>query len=203
VGGRARAIALLLTLSLSGCGTTAPWYRASTPPVSSPDRAPHGDEREGSASPKPSVLVEYDRFKDDTRVYTRPFPVAGGSLTLSLHAFLHGNRTKLTRHETPLLLLGFSSGSEDRGYLESQSCIFLINGRDRVDLGDGTPSGKFQSTEVSEYLTFSVTTQMVEMLLRATTIEARLGTTEFTIAPQQLGPFRELLGMIRAPKDST
>ena len=196
VGGFTRALSLsLLAISLGGCGTTAPWYRRSTPSVSPSDPAHGGDSRSESKKPEPAVLVEYDRFKDDTRVYTRPFDVAGDSLALSLQAFLHGNRTRLTRHETPLLLLGFSSRSEDWQYLEPQSCIFLINGRDRIDLGYGSRS--------EEYMTYSVTSEMVKVLLSATAVEARLGTTEFMIAPPQLSPFRELLGMIRAPEDSS
>src|SRR5262249_26300062 len=112
------------------------------------------------------------------------------------------NRTRLTQHETPLLMLGISSRSEDSPSLESQGCIFLINGRDRIDLGYGTPSGIPSAPDASESLSFSVTDELVTMLLGATTIEARLGTTEFTIAPAELNPFRDLFAMIRAPEDS-
>ncbi len=199
---RTRALGLLLvTLWLSSCGTTAPWYRGSAPSVSS--SAHDGESRNASAKPEPAVRAEYDRFKDDTHLYTRPSDVAGSaSLALSLHAYLHGNRTRLAKHETPLLLLGFSSRSEDSSSLEPQSCIFLIDGRSRLDLGYGS-RGTRSSTDASDVLTFDVTRPIVETLLGATRIEGRLGATEFTVAPQQLAPFRELLTMIRAVEDSS
>jgi len=182
----------LLITSLVGCGTTAPWYRKSAPKVPSSDPT-HATGVSNKS--EPPVLTDYDRFKDDTHVYTHPFYVVAESLAFSLHAYLHGNRTRLAKHEEPLLLLGFSSPSEDFRYSGPQNCIFIVNGRDRVDLGDGSPS--------ADYLSFSVTPQLVTKIVSATTIEARLGTTEFTIAPPQLSPFRQLLEMIRAPQDSS
>jgi hypothetical protein len=152
--------------------------------------------------------VEYDRFKDDTQVYTRPLYVVGDSssgqsLALSLQAVLQGNRTRFREGENPLLMLDFSSLSEDWRYQDSPSCIFLIDGRVRMDLGEGAREGKVKSGWAAESLTFQIMREQAEALTNATTIEARLGGTEFSIVPARLGSFRELLSTVRAPADSS
>ena len=204
---RSLCLGLLATLPC-GCGTTAPWYRSSAPSVSRSDAA----RGEGSKTSGRSVLVEYDRFKDDTRVYTQPLYVVGDSasflrpegqsLAISLNAVLQGNRTRFRKGENPLLMLEFSSLAEDWQYLDSQSCIFLIDGKVRMDLGDGVRAGKMQSGYSVESLRFQIMREQAEALTKAATIEARLGGGEFSIAPAELKSFRELLDAVRAPADS-
>ena len=199
----------LLAAVLCGCGTTAPWYRSSVPKVSPSDAAAHA----GRESSEPPILVEYDRFKDDTHVYTGPLYVLGDSnsfdrtkgqsLALSLHAVLQGNRTRFRKGENPLLMLECSSLSEDWRYADSQTCIFLLDGKVRMDLGPGAREGKVESGYSAESLEFQIMREQVEALTNATTIEARLGSDVFSVAPPRLRSFRELLSTVRAPADSS
>ena len=72
-----------------------------------------------------------------------------------------------------------------------------------MDLGEGAREGKVKSGWAAGSLTFQIMREQAEALTNATTIEARLGGTEFSIVPARLGSFRELLSTVRAPADSS
>ena len=141
------------------------------------------------------IQVDYDRFKDVTTLQTfPPIEIDTGFLTdLELTAFFKCSGQRILRPER--LGLGFSSSSQNGfRYGQSSELIFIADGH-RISLGTVLYSGSRDpvlTTIVNEVMAVEISVADFERLAKASTVEARLGSTEFRLTIDQRILFKML-----------
>ena len=129
--------------------------------------------------------VEYDKFKDTTRVamtkgkswHTKKSKA--GMDEIDVRAEFTAPGQSLEKNIDKFWLI-FEGGGSEWTFLNNRSLIFLLDG-EQLDLGDGEHDGSVRLGGVDERVVFSVDRSEFEQIINAKNIEMQLGSFEGTI----------------------
>lgn len=147
------------------------------------------------------LSVEYDKFKNLTTVrgkdtdrlkpsnrFTGPPP------TFNVYGFYSGEQPKAS---FGYVLLVFRSRSRDWQFLKQNNLVLLLDGTDRVWLGNAVADRNVRWSNVTEQLAYKLKLADAEKVVRAGTVELKLGTLESKLTAEQVGVLRAVVDSVK------
>lgn len=129
-----------------------------------------------------ALTGNYDRFEDITTVST-PF-IPGPDFYVILYYTCEGQNFCIPTDEP--VLLGFFQRSKGWKYLQNRELTFLLNGEERINMGQISHEGEIKAGgQVVELMAVPVRTETLKRILSAEKAEYRLGTTTTELSPPQ------------------
>jgi len=188
---------LLLTLALIALMSHSNWAqrRTTRPPASKPSPT--------KAEPlRPSIKVEYDRFKDRTNISVGPLLVdTPQPVKLELGAMFNFDGQKMLFPADTVNLFAFST-SKDFLFRNNHELLSIIDGQ-RVRFGEMHYDYEVSGANAEESMYMLISRETLLKLARATTVELQLGHIEFQLSREQLKLLGELADrMIAVDKDA-
>lgn len=134
---------------------------------------------------------EYDKFENYTSVSTPKLTLKSRDEALGLADYLEFRAFfvhdgEIQKQPPRLYVLHFISNTEKWQFLSSRKLIFIIDGSERLDLGEAKRDSSIHSRSVSEFLSVTTTATQFSKIAKAKKIEMRLGTFETELSADDL-----------------
>lgn len=133
--------------------------------------------------------VNYDRFKDQTRVSVGPF--IPKSVTIEARFYFKGKQLADPITDAYLMLRSYGS---DWRFLNNRTLYAIIDS-ERINFGEGNRVSFIQLGSVSETLIFTVPIETFKKLAHAKSVEFKVSDAEFSLNDEHLQAFRDLLSL--------
>ena len=176
--------------------TQPPATATSTPDAASQEvQIPDGP----TGKHAPSVVVEYDRFKNTTSAVLTEISVGSG---LAVGAMMTASGNDIKRAQSATLVI--HSSNKEWSYLRCHDVAFIVDGERWPELasehtGRVTISGAagYSNVGVEERVTVPLTIEQFVKLGTAKKVEGRLCRREFTFDAEELIAFRHLASRLK------
>lgn len=140
--------------------------------------------------------VDYDKFKDQTRIAVGTFSVggdgtyimSGAMLSMGAYFFFNGKELK---DEVAHYILYFNSSSTDWRFLRDSRLYALVDG-ERFELGEGTRRSEVRRGGVTEQLLYKLPAETFKKFADAKLVEFRVGAVELKLKDEHMIAFRDL-----------
>jgi hypothetical protein len=144
--------------------------------------------------------VNYDKFKDASRVDVGPFDVGDSirstriySLKMTARFFYTGRDPHGPDQDFALL---FRSRSGEWQFLKNHELNMLIDG-ERVSIGEAEYDGDIERSGVSEFMGYLIPPDVFKRLASARQVEFKIGRWEVALKDEHLQALRDLLSLTK------
>jgi hypothetical protein len=151
------------------------------------------------------IVVMYDKFKDQTTIYGKPYNLIGGMEGGAAIVF-GGQKTAIVLTAQPVWIfkgrsldktpeavnLVFASSSKDWLYLKGDRTVYVLYDDKRIELkaidwdGDVNSGWTSRDTPISEYLAYQISLNDLEAISSAKSVEIKLGEKPRKFKPELL-----------------
>lgn len=143
--------------------------------------------------------VEYDKFKDETRVAVGPFSISDSlqntrgflSLRMTIRFYHAGRELKQPADDFALL---FRSYSREWRFLKNHDLFMLVDG-ERIAVGNSDYDGDVERNGVSEFMLYSLSPDLIRRLAGAKQVEFKVGRVEIKLNEEHLQAIRDLYSL--------
>lgn len=162
--------------------------------------APDFDSKTKTFRNSKKFTVQYDKFRDESRVAVGPFDVADllrgvriYSLKMTARFIYSGRDVKQPSEDFALL---FRSRSDEWKFLKNREMYMLVDG-ERISIGEAEYDGDVErrGTDVSEFLAFPIPPNVFKRLAYAKQAEFKIGRWAITLKDEHLEAFRNLYSL--------
>ncbi len=140
--------------------------------------------------------VQYDKFKDQTRIFSGFFPASKSSLyimtnrMISIGSAFFFDGQMLIKAPSEFYILFETSGG-DWAFLKDHHFYAIADG-ERMDLGDGEHDGDVKLGGVSEYLIYKLTSENFHKIASAKKLEIKIGQYETELKDDTIQSFKNI-----------
>lgn len=143
--------------------------------------------------------VQYDKFRDESRVAVGPFDISDllrgariYSLKMTARFIYDGQRLNGSAEDFALL---FSSRSKEWKFLKNRELYMLIDG-ERISIGEAEHDGDVElRSGVSEFMFFPISSEVFKRLASARQVEFKIGRWAVMLKDEHLEAFRDLYSL--------
>lgn len=143
--------------------------------------------------------IEYDKFKDETRVAVGPFSISDSlqntrgflSLRMIIRFFHAGRELKQPADDFALV---FHSDSREWRFLKNHDLYMLVDG-ERIAVGEADYDGDVERDGVSEFMRYSLSPDLIRRLAAAKQVQLKIGRVEVELKDEHLQAFRDLYSL--------
>jgi hypothetical protein len=166
-------------------------------PLALPDQTDDLQHRAKAFRNNKKFKVEYDRFKDETRVSVGWFIPDSRTVEIEAYYFFKGKQPTETVAEIYFVLRTYSRSGDWR-FLNNRTLYGTVDG-ERLDFGEGRRSSHIEPHILSESLRFSIPTEMFKRIASAKSAEFKIAAVEFALNGEHLAAFRDLISLAPQP----